>query len=122
MVTCTEDSPWCAVPTPGAGINRCQPRVSTAIPAAIVERDLTGLEYPIFRKRQGKMQWGTVTQKFSSPLMFFWTKGVEICMLSLDETKTIPATAPNRAREVAQCHGAQAFERRCPDQVGADLF
>ena len=93
-----------------------------AIPAAIVERDLTGLEYPIFRKRQGKMQWGTVTQKFSSPLMFFWTKGVEICMLSLDETKTIPATAPNRAREVAQCHGAQAFERRCPDQVGADLF
>jgi hypothetical protein len=93
-----------------------------AIPAAIVERDLTGLEHPIFRKRQGKMQWGTVTQKFSSPLMFFWTKGVEICMLSLDETKTIPATAPNRAREVAQCHGAQAFERRCPDQVGADLF
>ena len=52
---------------------------------------------------------------------FFLDKGAEVCMLSLDETE-IPATAPNRAREVAQCHGAQAFERRCPDQVGADLL
>jgi len=48
--------------------------LGSAIPAAIVERDLTGLEHPIFSKRQGKMEWGTVTQKFSSPLIFFWTK------------------------------------------------